>query len=216
MQMYKVFIENKSVIITETDSSFNFCPELDGKSVKSLEKDILPILLNPEVNSVVVRCKNASAKFKLLFKNYELIQAAGGIVQRKNRILVIKRNGKWDLPKGKIEIDELNEVAAIREIEEECGITGPTVEDFLCETYHTYVFKDKQVIKRTYWYLLAFSGKKNLIPQEEEGISKAKWLKKSKLVKIKKNTFSSILEVIAAFEEKFKKEEQYLKKSNRI
>lgn len=206
--MYKVFIENKSVIITETDSDSNFCPVLDEKSAKTLEKHILPLLDDAEVQSVVVRCENASAKFKKLFKNYQLIEAAGGIVQRKNRILVIKRNGKWDLPKGKIEIGELNEVAAVREIEEECGIVGANVEDFLCETYHTYVFKDKQVIKRTYWYLLAFSGKKNLIPQQEEGISKAKWLKKSKLVKIKKNTFSSIIEVIAAFEEKFKKEEQ--------
>jgi ADP-ribose pyrophosphatase YjhB (NUDIX family) len=107
----------------------------------------------------------------------------------------------------------LNEVAAVREIEEESGIVGPTVEDFLCETYHTYSFKNEQVLKRTYWYSLSFSGKKKLIPQEEEGITKAKWLKKSKLAKIKKNTFSSILEVITSFEDKMKKEEQYLKKS---
>ena len=211
--MYKVFIENKSVIITETDSDSNFCPVLDEKSVKTLEKDILPVLDDVDVQSVVVRCENASAKFKKLFKNYQLIEAAGGILQRKNRILVIKRNGKWDLPKGKIEIGELNEVAAVREIEEECGIAGPTIEDFLCETYHTYAFNNKQVLKRTYWYSLSFSGKKKLIPQEEEGITKAKWLKKSKLAKIKQNTFSSILEVISSFEDKMKKEEQYLKKS---
>ena len=96
--MYKVFIENKSVIITETDIDSNFCPVLDEKSAKTLEKDILPLLEDADVQTVVVRCENASVKFKKLFKNHQLIEAAGGIVQRKNSILIIKRNGKWDLP----------------------------------------------------------------------------------------------------------------------
>lgn len=203
--MYKVFIENKSVIITEIYSSPTFGSLLEHKSNQTLNKDILPLLQDKHVRSVVVICKNAKVVFKKLFKNYELIEAAGGVVQRKKRVLVIKRNGKWDLPKGKIELEELKEVAAVREIEEECGIIGPTVDELLCETYHTYNFKDKQVLKHTYWYAMSFSGKKKLIPQEEEGITKAKWAKKGNLEKIKKNTYNSIIDVIMSFEEKLKK-----------
>ena len=36
---------------------------------------------------------------------YILIQAAGGLVYNsKNQLLMIFRNGKWDLPKGKLEV----------------------------------------------------------------------------------------------------------------
>ena len=52
-----------------------------------------------------------------------LIEAAGGLVKNENGdYLFIYRNDKWDLPKGKIEKDEKTKVAAVREVEEECGI----------------------------------------------------------------------------------------------
>jgi len=53
----------------------------------------------------------------------------------KNEILFIFRNGKWDLPKGKAEAKETINQTAIREVEEETGITGlsiiPTFRDYL-------------------------------------------------------------------------------------
>ena len=36
--------------------------------------------------------------------------------------LIIKRNGVWDLPKGKLEKGEDFETAALREVEEETGL----------------------------------------------------------------------------------------------
>src|SRR2546430_1719323 len=52
-----------------------------------------------------------------------LIEASGGLVtNNKGEYLIIFRHGKWDLPKGKMEADETAESAAIREIQEECGI----------------------------------------------------------------------------------------------
>ena len=60
--------------------------------------------------------------------NYMLIEAAGGLVYNaKDQLLMIFRNGKWDLPKGKLEVGENIEQCAMREVEEECGISGLTI-----------------------------------------------------------------------------------------
>ena len=68
---------------------------------------------------------------------YKLIEAAGGLVYNdKNQILMIFRNGKWDLPKGKLEVGENIEQCAIREVEEECGVSGLTITQQLQKTYH--------------------------------------------------------------------------------
>ena len=71
-------------------------------------------------------------KAKVITDNWEefcskltLIKAAGGLVyNQENKLLMIFRNGKWDLPKGKLEEGESIENCAIREVEEECGISN--------------------------------------------------------------------------------------------
>jgi 8-oxo-dGTP diphosphatase len=52
------------------------------------------------------------------------IRAAGGVVVRDGRIAVVHRPryDDWSLPKGKLDGDETWEQAALREIEEECGL----------------------------------------------------------------------------------------------
>ena len=90
-------------------------------------------------------------------------------------ILWIQRNGKWDLPKGKIETGEEIAAAAIREVEEECGISAPQIKRRLPNTYHTYRLKGQAILKRTYWFEMYYQGNESLIPQEEEDITTAKW-----------------------------------------
>ncbi|MEO9532100.1 MAG: NUDIX domain-containing protein [Crocinitomicaceae bacterium] len=131
------------------------------------------------------------------FKSFKFIQAAGGLVEKNGKFLFIKRNGLWDIPKGKIEKGESVEEGAIREIEEECGIEEPKIITHLLDTWHTYNYKGKDVLKKTYWYYLASSGKKEeLIPQEEEGITDVGYFSLDKLSEIEANTYISILEVI--------------------
>lgn len=117
--------------------------------------------------------------------------------------MFIKRFGKWDIPKGKLTKSEDPQTGAIREIEEECGISGPVIEQFICETYHTYrdtyKGKNKLTLKKTSWYGMTYDGEEVLIPQQEEGITKVKWFKKTKMDKIRSNTYESILEVMDSY-----------------
>lgn len=135
------------------------------------------------------------------FRNFKFIEASGGIVQCGKHILFIKRNDRWDIPKGKIEKNETPESAAIREIKEECGLTGELViSRKLIDTYHTYEFKNQSFLKKTHWYILKYNGDTSTKPQLDEGISDVVWMSKVEIPCIKSNTYSSIRDVLDHFE----------------
>ena len=203
--MYKVFIENTEVRFLEANKKkvkkgLRVLELKDFKSVKSFFEAIETYNFEKKI---IVRCESLHTDFERVFKIYKKISAAGGIVQRNKKILVIERLGKWDLPKGKIEKGEIPEVAAYREIEEECGITGHVLFEKISETYHTYVYNDKKVLKRNYWYYFLYSGSKKLIVQTEEDITDAKWLGLKELTEVKKNTYASIASVLKSWTKKF-------------
>jgi len=135
--------------------------------------------------------------FKKIKKSCELIKAAGGLVKNaKGNYLFIFRNKKWDLPKGKVEKDEKMKDAALREVEEECGVKIYTNDEKLCKTYHVYSLDTRLVLKKTNWYSMTVKGEPKLIPQKEEGITKASWLSKLELNQVLKNTYPSIVQVL--------------------
>jgi len=199
--MYKVFIENNPIYFLskeeEIPSNSIVLYLISFKSVGNTF-DLMLKNIQPNLNLVLV-CDELESFFKLFFEVYDYIEAAGGIVQRKETLLFIERNGYWDIPKGKIEKGESVEAGAIREVEEECGIQGPVIDYLICETLHTYLYKDKPVLKKTFWFKMSFNGSKNLIPQTEEGITKVEWLSKKDFSKISSNTFESIKEVLNIF-----------------
>lgn len=202
--MYKVFVENRPIIICEKNTFPLECQLLFSERIKSIDKDVFPLFEKKSPKTpIVILAKDAKAEFERLFSGYSVITAAGGIVRKNEEYLFIKRFGKWDIPKGKLDKNEDPALGAVREIEEECGISNPIIENFICETYHTYRDthrgKNKLTLKKTYWYNLNYSGNEELIPQQEEGISKVKWFKKTKLDKIRSNTYESILEVMDAY-----------------
>ena len=131
------------------------------------------------------------------FPDHQFIEAAGGIVRRENTFLFIKRHGKWDIPKGKLEPGESVEDAAVREIEEECGVVAPTIFDHIMDTWHTYEHKGEMVLKKTYWFLLDETDPEEvLVPQEEEGITEVRFFKTSEFPEVLDNTYRSIEEVV--------------------
>ena len=196
--MYKVFIENIALhIVEEKDLIPNDAIIIYEGRLELIQKSLFSLLevKNNELPIFLVS-PFPEVTFSKLFEEYDFVEAAGGIVKRKETYLFIKRNGCWDIPKGKLDEGEIPEEAAVREIEEECGIEAPKIEKFLGLTYHTYLYKGKPTIKKTYWYSLSYDGVKNLKGQLEEGITKVKWFKEEELDKIRKNTFASIIEVM--------------------
>ncbi|MBN1253354.1 MAG: NUDIX domain-containing protein [Bacteroidales bacterium] len=151
---------------------------------------------NTEIKFLHIFSKQDKKIFDILKSKFKHIDAAGGLViNKKSQILVIKRNGTWDLPKGKVEKKEKLKIAAIREVEEECGISDLEILKKTTKTYHTYILKGKEYLKTTHWYLMNYKGIENLIPQTEENITEVKWVDIDKLDEILLNTYSNLIEL---------------------
>ncbi|MEC9049709.1 MAG: NUDIX domain-containing protein [Candidatus Neomarinimicrobiota bacterium] len=109
----------------------------------------------------------------------ESIKAAGGVVVQGKRILFIKKNGRWDLPKGKLKKGANRKKTAIREVCEETGLKKKDLKilQVLIPTYHHMKLKGSINVKETFWFLVQYTGspKVKLIPDRNEGITKCKW-----------------------------------------
>lgn len=150
----------------------------------------------PSIVGLILKGESKKELFKALASCFTGIEAAGGlVVNPDNRVLMIYRYDKWDLPKGKVEHGEDVEDAAVREVEEECGISKLRVDSRLCKTYHVYTLKGRRMFKTTHWYLMRHEGDQPLTPQTEEAITEARWVAPDELSGCLENTYQTILEV---------------------
>lgn len=106
------------------------------------------------------------------------VTAAGGIVVRHDSpapdILLILRNGNWELPKGKCDESETARRCAEREVAEETGIQDLDVFHEIGTTVHTYERKGYCCVKYTTWFLMR-SRATDFLPQANEGITQVAW-----------------------------------------
>lgn len=145
----------------------------------------------------IILVDDAKLFLKGIKKQLTLIKAAGGLVENaKGQYLFIFRNKKWDLPKGKLEKGERMKEAAVREVEEECGITIERRDQLVCKTYHIYEMNGQVVLKKTNWYKMSVKNSPKLVPQLEEGITEAEWVEPVHVVTKTKNTYPLITEVL--------------------
>lgn len=158
-------------------------------------------LESPSVHGVQLLPIGKFDAWEAFRKDHKFVQAAGGTVtDEKGRLLVIRRLGVWDLPKGKVEKNEDLESAAVREVQEECGLEQIRLVAPLTSTWHTYERKGKEHLKRTEWYLMEASSVEELTPQLEEDIEEVRWMDRTELQAMKADTYPSLLPVIAAWE----------------
>ncbi len=131
---------------------------------------------------------------RILKRRMRWVRAAGGIVTRDDgKMLLIKRNDRWDLPKGKVEVGETLLQAALREVEEETGIkvgsgqwvVGSTEGQALhtihyplpTKTYHIFNLYGGWHLKQTSWFpMMVADGGTVGEPQQEEGITEVVWV----------------------------------------
>lgn len=129
-----------------------------------------------------------------------IIEAAGGMVfNPKGELLMMLRRGQWDMPKGKLDEGETIEACALREVEEETGISNLKLIGLLQITYHTYLFNGKTVLKPSHWFKMEYSGAENLVPQTEEDITELRWVDKNEAAELAQKAFPSIREMIEKY-----------------
>lgn len=148
---------------------------------------------NEQAGVLIFQTDNPDRLWELVCDCFSKIEAAGGVVLNEEKsVLMIYRNGKWDLPKGKLELNELPADGAVREVEEECGLSGLEILKALDPTFHTYSLNGKKFIKKTFWFAMHCSDTAVPVPQLDEGITEVKWWSPTEMGIPMMNTYASV------------------------
>lgn len=188
-----VYFADKALCFTSRTPSEEWFTLLlsDGEDIS--RDNILKILESH--NKVALVASDPGVVFDAFAAQFARVEAAGGIVvNERGEWLMIRRNGRWDLPKGHVEKGETTQVAAAREIAEETGVCGAEVVRPLCETLHAYYFPktERWELKRTHWFLLRTSSGDGLCPQAEEGVERVAWCSPEEVAANLRDTFPTI------------------------
>lgn len=196
--MYKVHFEDRFILISaEPDRLQKYALFYKFGATKELYKLISDFQADESISPINIFGTNIRHLWRIFRIYFTEVGAAGGLVRHSaGSYLFIERNGRLDLPKGHIESGEDPETCALREVHEECGISGHKIIRFLDSTYHTYTSRGISYLKNTRWYLMDYSGSMDLKPQLEEGITKVEWLSGEELCRIKANAWHSLTDLI--------------------
>lgn len=189
--MYKVFVNDKPLFLTnqifkETDFQFFLLETVDIKQV------IVKIFQN-KIQKAYLYHPDEKEILKMLKTKLPVQKAGGGLVyNKKNEVLFIFRNGKWDLPKGGIEKNETIEQTSIREVCEETGAKDLVISDKLQKTYHIFKRNGRYKLKITHWFEMRTAFEGDLVGQIDEGIEKVAWLDTEQIKEALKNSYENI------------------------
>ena len=194
----KLFVDNKPIHIVKSSKLLDpteFDCMLDGritslsasvfkgdvlirKAEKGLFESLFLLMQDnklKKLDSITVTVDDNTSVKHYLKSRFKIIEAAGGIVRKDDKILLIYRLKKWDLPKGKLDKGETPSQAAVREVEEECNISV-TLGDKIGSTWHTYTQNGKRILKKTHWYSMVCTDDTHMAPQLEEDIEDIRWM----------------------------------------
>ncbi len=135
-----------------------------------------------------------------LQNKFKIVKAAGGLVRKKDKFLMIYRLKKWDLPKGKKDKGERYTEAAIREIGEECMVTVK-VGAKICTTWHTYTMNRRAMLKKTKWYAMDLVDDSKMKPRLEEDIEELRWMTPKDVYHALEHSYKSIHHVFERYYE---------------
>ncbi|WP_018477763.1 NUDIX hydrolase [Pontibacter roseus] len=129
---------------------------------------------------------------------FKIVKAAGGLVLKEGKILMMYRLGVWDLPKGKLDKGEKTVEGALREVEEECNIKVHVLEK-LPKTWHSYAFKGKKILKKTSWFLMECTDDSLMKPQAEEFIEEVRWMTPEEVLEVLPKAYTSIAFIVREY-----------------
>ncbi len=228
----KIFINDIPVRIidnSELEPSNEFDMIIDGSvrkfKPKSLLDDVLIRDASPdkvdellhlmtdykfkEVDSITFTSSDKKPIIKFIKSKFKVIEAAGGVVDKGGKILLIYRKGRWDIPKGKMDKGESKRECAEREVEEETGVKVEILQK-INATWHTYVTNRKYILKKTHWYVMRCLDDSGMAPQESEDIEDVRWMSLTELRAALYGSYRSIRVVIQEYHKLLKIKDQSL------
>lgn len=157
-----------------------------------------------KVHSIFISSREKRSLIDYLKGKFKVIKAAGGVVEKEGKLLMIYRRKVWDIPKGKLDKGETIEQCAVREVEEETGVKVE-IDQEIDAVWHTYTNRKKYILKKTYWYAMRCLDDKNMEPQKGEGIKKVEWMDLEEVRKALHDSYRSIRYVMQEYTKMMKK-----------
>jgi hypothetical protein len=199
--MYKVFFNDRTVYFGD-DFTRAFIKHkglfYKYNNIHELRELVEVFQALTKINNLYILHDDIVMLFEEFKACFTMIEAGGGLVlNKRGEFLAIFRRGTWDLPKGKLAEGEDFATAALREVNEETGLTGLKIVDPLMSTYHTYTLnKDTHILKKTRWFEMKYTGSAKPKLQKEEGITDYRWVVPGRTGFIRENSHASILDVL--------------------
>jgi 8-oxo-(d)GTP phosphatase len=181
------------------------------KNVKEAEFDTLLNFINSPVPTALLSLHITVPDYEqvkeYLRSKFKIVRAAGGLIRKKDKFLMIYRMKKWDLPKGKKERKERYKETAVREVAEECNITVKLGKK-LCTTWHTYTMNKSSMLKKTRWYVMDVVDDSKMRPNLEEDIEEIRWMNPKEVYHALQHSYKSIHYVFEQYYERAKIESE--------
>ena len=192
-QKYKIFYRRHHFVFDHNELDQNPCVVVNQLS-KELIKALLNYLKDCKTTQVIQVVEENG--FDHFLECFRIIHAAGGAVfNPEGNMLLMKRKGLWDMPKGKLDQGESIVNTAVREVEEECHVFDIDVKRKIGLTYHLY-FEKKWLLKETHWYHMVSQTWEEAKPQIEEEIEEIMWVDPEELDIEQLDTYNNIKHVI--------------------
>lgn len=199
MSIHRIYFEDRCIIVCPKDEQVLSDPNaiLYGpEDTADFHALVERFETADSLQRVYIPSDDPEATYRRICSEFKEVTAGGGLVSNKRGdYLLINRNGLWDLPKGHQEPGEGIETCALREVQEETGVTELELRELICITHHCYRRNGIWHLKHTWWFDMLYTNPTDLTPQREEDISKAAWVARSSLPAFLTNTFPSIVEV---------------------
>lgn len=174
------------------------------QQAKESDLDIILSFLNTPVPTPLLSLHITPADYEAMKEHFQskfkLVKAAGGVIRKKDKFLMIYRMKKWDLPKGKKEKKEKYADTAVREIMEECNVSVKLGKK-ICTTWHTYTMNKRSMLKKTRWYKMELLDDSKMRPAIEEDIEELRWMNPKEVYHALQHSYKSIAHVFEKYHE---------------
>lgn len=201
--MPAIYYHDKAILLSEKQDHY---PEkaviikADDDDYQDLKEAIFNFLNAADSLYLYILTDTPEQIKEQVFCMFTLLNASGGLViNNQKQVLMIKRWGVWDFPKGKLEANEKAESGALREVKEETGVKAALIAKKPFFTYHIYQKQNRYILKQTWWFTMKASAEQLLTPQQEEDIEEVAWVQINQAASYLENSYASLKELWKRF-----------------